>query len=130
MKALIGLMFVFFSMSANAACDLTFTQTNLCAKLEWKVGPQTPRESLLIVRFSDLATSTAKILDGTLKVEFFMPAHGHGTGSRQPKVETTGVAGEYLVKNIYLSMPGAWEVRFFMTNTAGQTEKQVLSIKL
>lgn len=132
MRTLVSVAALLFCFQVQAACDFTFSQANLCAQLEWKAGPQVRKESQFIIRFSNQTTSTAQTLDGTLRVEFFMNmghGRGHGTGSKQPIVEATDQVGEFLVKNVFLSMAGEWEARFFLTDANGQTERVVIPVR-
>ena len=45
----------------------------------------------------------------------WMPAMGHGTSAR-PIVSEVG-AGHYLAENVYLFMPGLWELRVSLTGS-------------
>lgn len=45
----------------------------------------------------------------------WMPAMGHGTSAR-PTVSELG-AGHYLAENVYLFMPGLWELRVSLTGS-------------
>lgn len=63
-------------------------------------------------------------LDGaTIGVTPFMPDHGHGT-SVIPGVQALG-GGEYTISNVYLFMPGLWQVTF-QVNGAGVPQGSVV----
>ena len=63
-------------------------------------------------------------VDGaTLTVRPWMPDHGHGT-SIEPMVAPGTAAGQYVISNIDLRMPGLWEVT--LTIEAGGTTDEVV----
>jgi hypothetical protein len=72
-------------------------------------APQPPERGEVMGRlvFTDPAGA---MTDGVaVTVTPWMPEHGHGT-SVMPTVEPDG-AGGFLISNLYLAMPGTWQLR-------------------
>jgi hypothetical protein len=51
----------------------------------------------------------------TVNVRGGMPQHGHGLPS-QPRAVATGTPGEYRVEGLQFSMPGWWELSFYIAS--------------
>lgn len=65
--------------------------------------------------------------NATLHIKGGMPQHGHGLPT-QPKITPAGAPGEYIVEGLQFSMPGWWEVSFYISS--GQRDDSVtLNIK-
>jgi YtkA-like len=60
------------------------------------------------VQISDAAGAP---MQGELRVELFMPDHGHGT-SVEPVISPDAAPGSYTVQPLYLFMPGVWRLTF------------------
>jgi hypothetical protein len=59
-----------------------------------------------------------------LKVNPFMPDHGHGSPAK-PVIMPLGDVGQYKVAPLYLFMAGLWEVTLNVTTTAGMQDAVV-----
>ena len=75
--------------------------------------PPTTGDNTLIIHLVDSEAGEA-ITGAELEVEPWMPGHGHGS-PQVPSVTEEG-DGEYLVENIYYSMPGYWELHIDVTD--------------
>lgn len=78
--------------------------------VEVRTSPEPPVRGSDTVELTITRTSDGTPVDGlTLDVEPWMPAMNHGT-SATPTVTSQG-SGKYLVTNVYLYMPGLWQLR-------------------
>ncbi len=76
--------------------------------------PEPPARGSNALELTITRTSDGAPVDGlSLEVEPWMPAMNHGT-SAKPVVVSEG-GGRYLVSELYLYMPGRWELRTTMT---------------
>lgn len=114
--------------------DLIFSDGAVHAVLTWEAGPQVGRESILRLDFLDGATHGAVALEGTLGVQLFMPAMGHGSSPTtvSPVLSASGAPldGAFRISRMYFTMRGAWEVRVIIQATNGARETQVVQINL
>jgi hypothetical protein len=79
-------------------------------KLAVYTDPQPPTEGSLSVRYVITDATSAQPVDGlSLSIVPWMPAMGHGT-SVVPSVSAGG-GGVYNLSNVYLFMPGQWQLR-------------------
>lgn len=93
---------------ARAGC-----QSATCHVLEWLDSPSLSNASSF-----KLQLMTDLVLEGAnLKVELWMPDHGHGSA---PVTVTRVNSHEFIASEIYFIMPGLWEVRMVLTDNIGQ----------
>lgn len=114
----------------NGTCALELVHTNLCASVQWTIGPQSPNESEFILKFWDKSSSeNGPYIDptNTLSVVLWMPSMGHGSSPVTiEKIET----GVYRIRRIYFIMPGDWEVRVFLKNGTATVDQATVSLVL
>lgn len=85
-------------------------------------APPAKGTNTFVVAIEDEA---GKPVDGaTVTLTPFMPDHGHGS-SVTPQVAPGKDPGTYQVSNVYLFMPGIWQLTFDVT-PAGQTKRSVV----
>lgn len=65
-------------------------------------------------------------LNAKVHVTPYMPDHGHGPPV-PAKVGPGAVDGRYAISNLYLFMPGLWQVTFDVTTAAGDSDSAVFS---
>jgi len=89
---------------------VTVTSASGALRLAVFTDPQAPTNGNVAVRYLITEVSSSQPIEGlSISVVPWMPAMGHGT-SVAPSVEAAG-AGVYEVKNVYLFMPGEWQLR-------------------
>jgi len=82
-------------------------------KLELRTSPQPPARGVLGVQYR-VTTATGAPVDGlSLDVVPWMPDMGHGAATK-PEIQTAS-QGTYVLPNVYLAMPGRWELRTHLT---------------
>lgn len=114
--------FLFTLSTAQAACELSFPQTNLCADVNWSQGPVVNQASALQLKF-DRAFAPYKF-----KIDVWMPSMGHGS---RPVVMRSVDDVTLDVTQIWFTMRGHWLVRGFILNDAGAVvEKAEAEIRL
>jgi hypothetical protein len=119
------------SQSQATECPLQFTQSSLCASLDWVQGPQSPNESEFTLKFwnKDSGTKSGPFVDPTqtLSVVLWMPSMGHGSSPVTiEKIED----GVYRVRRVYFIMPGDWEIRTFLKDGATVIDQNTVSLIL
>ena len=72
-------------------------------------APQPPQRGVIAARFDIQDQHGAPVPGLDLKVVPWMPEHGHGA-SVTPIVTELG-DGSYLATDVYLAMPGLWQLR-------------------
>jgi hypothetical protein len=88
---------------------VTATSDSSALVLAVRTSPQPPSRGTNEVQLTVTQASDGAPVDGlTLDVEPWMPAMDHGTST--PTVTPQG-GGVYLVTEVYLYMPGVWELR-------------------
>ena len=131
MKNIILILFLFIphilfanESDRNPRCPYPFVNSSYCAKLEWINGPSTEIESIARITFWKWnATQIVTPSDPeSFNLQFSMPHHDHGTS---PVVFEKQSEGIYLVKEIYLTMPGLWMLSFFVD---GEEERDFIKI--
>jgi hypothetical protein len=86
MKLIIGLM-AFFALNlafSSERCDLRFTQTSVCANIDWIYGPYLDQYNSAKISISENNTI------GSLKVIPWMVMNSHEHGSRPVVLTKTG----------------------------------------
>jgi hypothetical protein len=120
MRVLFALLFTI--STAQAACELSFPQSNLCADLTWTQGPVVNQASALQLKF-DRAFAPYKF-----KLDVWMTSMGHGS---RPVVMRSVDDVTLGVTQIWFTMRGPWLVRGFLLNDAGSVvEKAEMEIRL
>jgi len=106
---------------------LTLLSASGTLRLEVFSDPQPPVRGNVAVRYriSDLSSQPVNGL--TLRVVPWMPAMGHGT-SVVPSVSATG-AGLYDLSNVYLFMPGDWQLRTAISGAATDSATPELMVQ-
>lgn len=103
------------------ACDLTFPQYGVCGTVRWTQGPVLRTESTLEIV---LAPGIPNLV---VKVDAFMPQHGHGTRPVEMKTREDGVIE---VSKLYFVMAGAWVLRVMITDDSNFPELAQLPVEL
>ncbi|MCY1043724.1 FixH family protein [Corallococcus sp. bb12-1] len=108
---------------------LVGTATSASGRLRVEVRSSAPSlkrgVQVFHVRVTEVATGKP-IPGGTLSVQPWMPAMGHGI-SDTPRITERG-PGDFEVAELDLFMPGAWELRFTLKDTVEDTA--VVAFKL
>ena len=120
MKLFFALLFL-VTTHAWAACELSFPTQAICGHVTWTQGPFAGTYSDMEIVFEPEITGL------TLKVDAWMPAMGHGT---RPVVMITRDDGVVEISNIYLMMPGLWQIRATLTDENGQSERAEMPVQL
>jgi len=134
--AFAALVFSLQPVTAQAAREtlLVFSGGAVRAHCVWQAGPQSPEESVMRIDWKSGDGLSAIEAPGTFKVTPFMPSMGHGSSPTQIErvLDEQGrvVTGSYLVKNIYFTMPGDWEVKVKLKGADGREETQSVRLKL
>jgi hypothetical protein len=128
-----------FAVAANAATPnsgrLMFSNGAIMAAYQWVQGPDSTAESVLQMEWMDGRTM-APITPPAFAVALVMPAM---PSMKNPPtqinqvVDAKGkpVAGSYLVRNIYFTMGGDWDVNVTLDSASGKSaETQSISIQL
>lgn len=88
---------------------ITTTSASGALNIEVRTSPQPPSRGVNHVELTITSASDGTPRDGlTIDVRPWMPSMGHG--SSQPTVTPEG-GGKYLASEVYLYMPGTWELR-------------------
>lgn len=105
MKLIIGLMtFLTLNLAfSSERCDLKFTQTSVCANIDWIYGPYLDQYNSAKISISENNTI------GSIKVIPWMVMNSHEHGSRPVVLTKTGDR-EYLIEKAYFmgGMQGQW----------------------
>jgi hypothetical protein len=87
----------------------TATSDSGALVVDVRTSPQPPSRGTDTIQLTVTQASDGSAVDGlTLSVQPWMPAMDHGTST--PTVTAQG-GGVYLVTEVYLYMPGVWELR-------------------
>ena len=108
------------SAEPETTCLLLFPQSQLCAYWRWEDGPQ-QGENRLRLFFSHHENHQPAHLQYNLNIEVWMPSMGHGS---LPTQTTLIQPGEYLIENIFLFMPGEWDIRIQFIEQDGHIIEQ------
>lgn len=114
------------------ATDLPFADGALVARTQWARGPGSPEESVLRVQFVDANGSAAE--PAGFRVQLWMPDMNHG--SSPTRIEAVSgadgarIVGAYLVRNMYFTMGGFWEVRVTVKLADGRQETRALPVEI
>jgi len=108
------------TVQETESCALLFSENTLCAFWKWEEGPK-QGENRLRLFFSNHESHQPTSLSQNLNVEIWMPGMGHGS---LPTHVTSVRSGEYLIENIFFSMPGEWEIRIQLLNYDGSIAEQ------
>ncbi|MGO8970130.1 MAG: FixH family protein [Myxococcaceae bacterium] len=96
---------------------VTVTSASGALQLAVFTNPQPPTDGDVAVRYVITDVASSQLVDGlSLAIVPWMPAMGHGT-SVVPSVSAAG-GGVYNLTNVYLFMPGQWQLRTAITGGA------------
>jgi hypothetical protein len=99
---------------------VTVTSASGALQLAVFTNPQPPTNGRVAVRYVITDVASSQPVDGlSMSVVPWMPAMGHGT-SVTPAISAVG-AGVYDVSNVYLFMPGEWQLRTALTGGANDS---------
>ncbi len=123
---------------ADVACPLSFSQTRLCAQLNWVKQPSGDETGDFELRFWSLdgGTATGPFVDPalTVSVKLWMPSMGHGSSpvkvSRLLDQHGQPRAGEFTATGVYFVMPGAWEIHVQLKEGSRVVEEVILPIDI
>jgi hypothetical protein len=115
------------ALAENTDCPILFKKTGNCGELVWSVPPkkvEMPTEkdkAEFTLRLFQKGTSAPLLTaESKLRVKLFMPSMGHGSLPThvEAALDEKGqpIVGKYLVKDVYFSMPGKWEIRFELSS--------------
>ncbi len=95
--------------------------------IDVRTSPQPPSRGTNDVQLTVTRASDGTPVDGlSLDVEPLMPAMGHGTSKTTVTPEGGGV---YLVTEVYLYMPGVWELRTGISGAATDHANPQLTVQ-
>ena len=94
--------------------------------LELRTSPQPPIRGTNDAELTILDPSGAPVDGLLISLVPWMPAMGHGT-SVQPEVSSQG-AGHYLIRRLFLIMPGEWELR--LSFTGARTDHAIIDVAI
>ena len=133
MKALFFSLPLFFLAAFSAkAEDLSFADGALLARTQWVRGPGSPEESVLRVQFAD--AGGASVDPAGFRVQLWMPDMNHGSSPTRIEALNGGdgarIVGAYLVRNMYFTMGGFWEVRLTVKFADGRQETRAFPVEI
>lgn len=115
-----------YTILASAEPTLIFADGST-AEVKWLKGPALiPEESVVQIHWKSSMGRPSPTLK-TIQVEFLMPEHGHGTS---PVAVTEIGPGQFKVSEIYLTMPGHWQLALTVVSPSGTSETQILDLPL
>jgi hypothetical protein len=93
----------------------TTTSDSGALVVDVRTSPQPPARGSNSVELTVKQASDGTPVDGlSVAIQVWMPAMNHG--SADPTIAPDG-SGKYLVTNVYLYMPGTWQLRTTLTGT-------------
>lgn len=118
----------------NETSKLVFEENEIEMVAEFLGSPVVGQENIMNLRLFDLRTGMEKDFEGEVQVVLWMPSMNHGSAptSVEPVRDVSGkvLLGQYLVRQIYFTMGGDWEVRVLLKNHLGIEMKAIsLNIK-
>lgn len=100
-------------------CDLNFSDSSVCADVEFKQKPNRKKSSDFTLTFLDAASKKPKAIDQQVHVYLWMKMkNGHEHGSEEVKIQKVG-EGKYLITNVWFLMLGKWQLRAELKDKAG-----------
>jgi hypothetical protein len=117
---------------ANKNCPLDYPNSNLCAKIEWIVGPNgDDGESSFFVKFWDKHTGAPEgpyaDPEHDVAVQLWMPTMGHGSS---PVTMAEQAVGVYKATRVSFIMPGAWNIRVKLQDGNALVEQAILPVTI
>lgn len=114
--------------------NLTFKQYLLHIQASIQNKPVVGQETVIVLEAKNPDTHENVEIVETVDVSLWMPDMGHGSSpttvekALDEKGET--IPGVYIVREVYFTMGGQWEVNVTLTNAEGQTETQAFKVQL
>jgi hypothetical protein len=124
LSTIIFLISTFSAFGSDPQQHLSFSNDNIHADITWISGPQTEKESVMLVKFR----AAEKLENLDLKVSLFMPEMGHG--SSPTRLEKVPGGNIYKISRVYFTMPGVWEVRVTLRVEDAPPETQTFSLNI
>lgn len=113
---------------------LSFKQNTLHIHAGFVTTPIVGPEVVLNLEAKDAKTHLPKDINDTIEVALWMPSMGHGSAPTQVEraVDATGnlLPGVFVVRNVYFTMGGEWEVRVTLIDSDGIQETQIFKVSL
>jgi hypothetical protein len=91
-------------------------------------APPSRGDNKLTLGLRTMAAPAAPITGAVMTVNPFMPDHSHGAG-KDVKITEGSEAGQYVLEEVSLWMPGLWEVRI-QASTGADTDRAVFKFCL
>lgn len=110
----------------NKTCSLKFSQSGLCADINWIQGPSADQASAFEVTFSKLDKPNSEPIEPSAQVGAFIRMTCCGSVFFPTVTKLTN--GKYLVSNVKFT-PGKWEVYVQLKN-GNSIEKQFTTVNL
>jgi len=118
-------------LTADAACPLKFSNSGLCAKIDWIVGPDGSNEDSFRLSFWNKETGDSSgpyVNSGhDVAVQLWMPSMGHGSSPVTVAAESTGI---YRATRVFFTMPGAWEIRVRLQDGGTLVEQAIQAVNI
>lgn len=96
--------------------------------------PEVNKEAELVLETRDALTHQIIDIEDNLEVFLWMPNMGHGSAPTQVerKLNAQGevVPGVFLVRNVYFTMGGLWDIRVSLIDSNGKIETKSFSLSL
>lgn len=93
---------------------MQFPEQGLVVKFQFLTEPGTGKDSQALLETFDLQSGQPVAINQKLQVKLWMPSMNHGSAPTQIQrwVETDGTVSitKYLIKNVYFTMGGQWQV--------------------
>lgn len=110
-------------------CQLNFESSELCAKIEWIIGPNGEGDNSFHLKFwhRDDELSEENFIDPTktIQVQLWMPSMGHGSAPVSIEKLEEGI---YAVTNVEFIMPGDWDIRVKLVDGTNPIEQSKVSL--
>ncbi len=113
---------------------LVFKKGALHIHAQFPEAPMVGQEATLLLETHDPQTHQVINIDDQIEVSLWMPSMGHGSAPTQiERVQDDQgnvITGLYVVRNVYFTMGGDWEVRVTLTDAQGNKETQSFNVHL
>ena len=111
------------SLMACESGEISFPQSDLCAKVEWLQGPNYNQFNSIEISLNKESTYKLNI------IPWMVMSEGHEHGSRPVKITATS-STHYIVEKIYFmgGMMGDWYLRFQLLNADNSVLEEVRTL--
>lgn len=103
---------------STAPYILTFPEQNLAIRFQFLATPQAGKDSQAVLETLDLNSGELTSTQHRILVRLWMPSMNHGSAPTQINrwVDQSGAVlnTTYLVKNVFFTMGGSWEVQVLL----------------